>query len=288
MTEKTNEQVNFADKQKQPEMSSAATQPAQDEKQPVQTEQEFLDSASDRNELDEYLNMYVGEGKKYKNVKELAKAYANADVFIETLKREKQELAEEIKQEREKYKTLADILNNLQSIKEESTTDDTITDEKNKSLDINNIKQVVKKILEEETKERQVKELKLKTKQKLIEAFGSEQVAADKLYKFVQDNPAKKQVVELLSITDPDSLVKLIKDSEPTTKDTIKENVATPTSHSVKTNSDMHTGVLPITWSEARRIRKENPQLYRTHKFQQLLHRAALEAQKNGINFYNT
>lgn len=275
----------LSDQQEQKELNQTSAQEAEQQDTKTLSEQEFLDSASDKSELDEYLNMYVGEGKKYKDVKELAKAYANADVFIETLKREKRDLERELQEERDKYKTLADVLDSLNSnaLNTSVNKKEISNENKNKEEDIYT---VVKKVLDEERQQYEIQQKKLQTKEKLIQAFGDEKTAAEKIQQFVKDNPAKKSVVEILATTDPDALIKLIND-QPQQQQEQKKFSPTVGGKSAS-NDSIAKGVLPITWSEARRIRKENPQYYRSHKFQQLLHRAALEAQKQGIDFYRT
>jgi hypothetical protein len=250
----------------------------------TQEEQSFVDSASNSSELDSYLNLYVGEGKKYKTVADLAKAYANADVFIETLKREKREVEEELQAEREKFKSLADVLDVfgkkevVEKPKQESTPKQTEQ----------NLEEVVRQVLAKEAQQQEVVKKKQETKQRLLEAFGSEDKAAEKINSFIKDNPNKKSVVEILATTDPDALIKLLKDEEGNTQPTQQKQV-TPTLGGKSASAGTNTsGVLPITWSEARRIRKENPSYYKTHKFQKMLHEAALVAQKQGIDFYRT
>lgn len=51
---------------------------------------------NDSNDSGQYLEQLVGEGKKYKSVEELAKAYSNADKFIESLKAHNEDLKGEV------------------------------------------------------------------------------------------------------------------------------------------------------------------------------------------------
>jgi hypothetical protein len=69
--------------------------------------------STDGNPADQqqFLEQLVGEGKRYANVEELAKAKVNADAFIEQLKTETGELREDL----EKRMTLDDILKQKES-----------------------------------------------------------------------------------------------------------------------------------------------------------------------------
>ena len=55
----------------------------------------------------------VGEGKKYRSVEDLAKAYKNADQFIETLKTEKRTLEEQYHDAIAKNRSIEEIIEAL-------------------------------------------------------------------------------------------------------------------------------------------------------------------------------
>ena len=68
-------------------------------------------------------NALVGETQKYKTPDDLAKAYANADQFIETLKEENRKLREQAAQ----AKTIDDVLERI-TTQSNAPVDDTPTD----------------------------------------------------------------------------------------------------------------------------------------------------------------
>lgn len=106
-----------------------------------------------------YLEELVGDGKKFKSVEDLARGKAEADAFIQSLLREKQELREDLN----KAKTVEDLLASLKGER-----DTTMTNHSNNSpnhgnassgaiggtgtdsLDLESIKQMVKQDLAKE------------------------------------------------------------------------------------------------------------------------------------------
>lgn len=123
-----------------------------------------------------YLEELVGEGKKFKSAEELARGKYEADMFIKSLLREKDELREELL----KSKTVEDLLGKLEA-KGDSvnrmTTENNQTQEnrvnENQSIDLASIKSEIKRELEAEAEAaRQDARLK-EIQDKLVEAHGS-------------------------------------------------------------------------------------------------------------------
>ena len=79
---------------------------------------------------DSYLEQLVGEGKKYNSVEQLAKAYANADVFIEALKSQNNDLKSEV----EKRMAIEEFIKSNQQDKTEVSLDTTADPEGGKQV----------------------------------------------------------------------------------------------------------------------------------------------------------
>ena len=123
-----------------------------------------------------YLEELVGEGKKFKSPEELARGKYEADQFIKSLLREKDELREELL----KSKTVEDLLSKLEAKGNNvngMTTDNNQLQEnranESQSIDLASIKADIKRELEAE-REAASQEARLKEIQtKLIEQHGS-------------------------------------------------------------------------------------------------------------------
>jgi len=229
-----------------------------------------LDSVLSQEEKENYLNKYVGDGKKYKSVDELAKSYAHAEAFINTLKKEKEEMESEMEQLRESSKLVEDFKEAQKEEKEDVDIDSKVQEalekEKKKERELNNRKTL---------------------KQILLDNFDDESKAVETINSFTRNDPSRKELFDRLVTTDPQAAAKMLgvdtkQQEQPTqkTNTTLKEGSAKGTS--------VTDGLLPITWSEARKVRQEDTQKYKSHSFQQKLHLASLEAEKQGINFFNT
>lgn len=242
---------------------------AQTNEQSVEAQKahDTLDSVLSAEEKENYLNKYVGEGKKYRNIEDLAKSYAHAEAFINTLKKEKEEMEEEMERLREASKIVKEL-------EEENKN------ESEKEIE-NRISEAIRK---EREREREIENKKL-LKQILLDSFKDEQKAVKAVSDFIGSDPIKKEVFNKLAASDPKAASKLLGIDNPqqtkiNTNTTIKEGSAV--------GNSVVDAVIPITWSEAKRVRREDPTTYKSHSFQQKLHRAALEAEKQGINFFNT
>lgn len=141
----------------------------------------------------------VGEGRKYKSVEELAKAYLSADGFIERLKTENHQLREVAT----KAKTIDEVLERLQS-KEQEPVDKSVTPSEVVSASD------VAKIVEQTIRERdvvQTREANLKKADAALKNVLGEKAA--EAFAKAADTPEKKQVLMDLAAVDPDKFVAL-------------------------------------------------------------------------------
>lgn len=228
-----------------------------------------LDSVLSSEQKAEYLKKYVGEGKKYKSVEDLAKSYAHAEQFIRTLKKEKEEMEQEMEHLREAAKLVKEF-------EEEQKL--------NQDVDIDS------KIQEALQKEKQ-KEIAMKNrltlKQMLLDHFKDESKAVEAIENFTRSDPSRQELFYKLIDIDPNSVAKLLGINDNQQKVTSRKFDTTFGEGSAERTS-VASGVLPITWSEARKVRTNDPAKYKSHNFQQLLHKSAIEAEKQGIDFFKT
>ena len=233
----------------------------------AQKAHDTLDSVLSAEEKENYLNKYVGEGKKYRSVEDLAKSYAHAEAFINTLKREKEEMEEEMERLKEASKLVKEI------------------EEENSNENENEIESKISEaIRKERQKEREIENKKF-LKQTLLDSFKDENKAVEAINNFINNDSTKREIFNKLAAADPKAALKLIGVDNP---QQTKTSINTTMKENSAVGNSVVDAVIPITWSEARRIRREDPTTYKSHSFQQKLHRAALEAEKQGINFFNT
>lgn len=195
----------------------------------------------------------VGEGKKYKSIDDLAKAYINADGFIETLKQENTVLREKANA----AKTIDDVLASLQSRKE--TQPDPAV--KPDGVSVTDITKIVEQTMQS-TETRKVQEANLrKADAKMKEMFGEK---AAEVYKAAAATPEVHDAYMKLAAVDPDKFVALfVSDKTPQgqmTQGTIS-SAAIATTPSARENT---VG----TKEYFDKVRREKPSQYYSQEFQ--------------------
>jgi hypothetical protein len=196
----------------------------------------------------------VGENQKYKTPEDLAKAYTNADQFIETLKEENRKLREQAAS----AKTIDEVLERM-SKHSGSPEDDNPPVQGYKLEDVQQL--VEKTLVGRETAK--TKEQNLQKADTLMkEKFGEKAV---EVFKQKASSPEKVRILMDLAATDPTEFISLFTGSTSVQSNTMD-------SGSVNTTSVPSTGGSRVnvegTKEWAAKVRKENPQLYWSQDFQ--------------------
>lgn len=198
------------------------------------------------------LTALVGETQKYKSVEELAKAYVNADSFIEQLKEENRKLREQAA----KAKTIDEVLErmNQRTAPEEDKPP------------VSGIKpEDVQKLVEQTLSGRELQQRReanlLAADKAMKERFGDK---AAEMFKQRATTPEKAKILMELAATDPQEFVNLFGGVTSTPTQNIDTgSVSTPLSLQSGNRAKMEG-----TKEWAQNIRKENPSLYWSHEFQ--------------------
>lgn len=146
-------------------------------------------------ETSEALSALVGEGKKYKTVDELAKAYLNADDFIQTLKAENHEL----KEKTVSAKTIDEV---LERMKQQQTTEAG----DNHAPSVTDITNLVEQAVTGLETKRQKEQNLLRADKLMKESFGEK---AGEKFSELAVTPELKRVYMELAAVDPDKFVAL-------------------------------------------------------------------------------
>lgn len=132
-------------------------------------------------ETKNYLEEYVGEGKKFKDAAELAKAKAASDAFIEQLKEEQAALRKEYFALREEYNArpaLQELIDQLKNNTQHTSSDDTMNanDEQTPALKPEDVESLVAKKLQEAELTKKQEENYKTVQAKLKERYGESYV----------------------------------------------------------------------------------------------------------------
>lgn len=207
--------------------------------------------------------LLVGEGRKYKTIEDLAKAYVNIDGFVEQLKSENSKLRQDLAQ----AKTLDDVLDQLKASnapppdKDESPV---------KALGVDEIAAIVKQTVTGMETARTKQDNLRKADAKMKELFGEKAAEV-----FSQEAPTqeKREALVALASVDPDKFVALF--AKP------------PANKQVGMGTDVNTAALqhinvsgraadPTTKEYYEALRKKEPAKYYSQHVQLAMQKAAI------------
>ena len=203
----------------------------------------------------------VGEGKKYKTVDELAKAYKNADQFIETLKTEKRTVEEQYHDALAKSRSVEEILAAL------NETKTTIVEKPTQTQVPVDVRGEVDKVLAERETAARVKATAEASWNELAKLYGDLDKARVAVTEYVGGDPVKAKLVETLGSTNPAEMVKFMS--------SMKKPIETFTDDGSASKADPNGIPAALTWKLAKDVKKNNPRLFNSMKFQKALHDAA-------------
>jgi hypothetical protein len=196
----------------------------------------------------------VGETQKYKTPDDLAKAYTNADQFIETLKEENRKLREQVTQ----AKTIDEVLERMS--KQGSTSEDDSPPSPGITPDF--VQQLVEKTLEGRKQQDTRTSNLLKADQMMKEKFGEK---AGEVFKQRASSPEKAQLYMQLAATDPAEFVNLFTGNVPVQANNFDASSVNTTSVAFNSGNRANT-----EWTKewTTKVRKEDPNRYWSQEFQ--------------------
>ena len=199
-------------------------------------------------------NALVGETQKYKTADDLAKAYNNADQFIETLKEENRKLREQVAS----AKTIDDVLERMS--RQEVTPEEDTPSAQGITPDV--VQQLVEKTLEGRKQQEYKTNNLLKADALMKEKFGDR---ATDVFKQRASSPEKQRILMELAATDPNEFVALFAGSAQAPSNNMDTSSFNTTS--VASNGSDRSRV-EGTKEWAAKIRKDDPQTYWSQEFQ--------------------
>lgn len=215
-----------------------------------------------------FLERLVGDGKKYKSEEEVAKAYVYAVEFIDQLKAQQREHEAEIQSLKETAKLKGDLEKKVEQL-EQMTRSEVLAPE------------LVERLVNETLDKRSVAVESKKNKDiawaKLTEAYGDLPAAKAAVAKYAGGDQKRIDFLNQSVAIDPDNIVNLIKTAVPVTE---PKGVDKNVDSGKLPDMDFEKKTEGLTWSMAQKIRKEDPKLYKSMRFQLKLHE---EAGKDGF-----
>ena len=225
---------------------------------------------------EDFLSNLVGEGRKYKDSNALAKAYHHVNMHVD-----------ELKSDLDEYKGGKELLTEVLDEIRNSNTDereDTPTLQQVPVEPQIQTEDVAKIVDAEMSKRESITSMKNNvdmSMDKLRSVYGSDSSVKVAVTQAINGDDNVKRVIDDLSRTSPDSMVKLITGIVPVDN--------TPQSNTPGVDSSTVVPVAfdgELTWNKCREIRKENPRLYKSQEFRTQIEDAANKAAEGGIDFF--
>jgi hypothetical protein len=231
----------------------------------------------------DWLEEYVGEGKKFRDAADLARGKAHSDVFIARLQKEMEGLRSEL-QTRLKLEEFMDRMNSNNSTVgngqiTQTTATATSDGTANTALSPDDIEKVVEQKLRAKEQELRTQQNLSLTKEKLVEAFG-ENYAAE-LENRVSTLGLSKDLVNQLAKQEPKALFAML--GLPGQQ--ARQQELLPNAPRSNVNTTGMGLVVPgeKTYKDYEKLRKQNPGEYWSTRVQSEIHKQAL---KLGERFY--
>lgn len=224
-----------------------------------------------------YKDNLVGEGKKFAQDEDLAKAYHHANLHIEELKSD----LDEYKGGKE---LLNEVLDEIRNSPSDTSPEASAPPKAPAELQVQT--EDVAKLVSDEFSRKEFEVLQksnVKTSlEKLSEVYGGESQAKAAILKTMKDDPHMKGIIDDLSRKSPDSVVKFVTGIHP------PGSIPAGNTPGVDISGSPIPDISGLTWSKCKEIRKDNPTLYKTPVFRKSIEAAVDAAETKGIDFFAT
>jgi chromatin segregation and condensation protein Rec8/ScpA/Scc1 (kleisin family) len=235
----------------------------------------------------DYLTEYVGEGKKFKDPADLARAKAHSDAFIERLQRELSGIRTELNT-RVKLEELMDRMSatntdrNVNSQATQTAGENGQDGTASKNLSSEDIERVIEQRLQAKEQERLVANNVQAVKSRLVSEFGDNYVA--ELEARTKSLGLSKDFVADIAKREPRALFALLGLDSAGSQQKSQNDLFTPPRSSVNTAGFSATGTSEKKFEDFEKIRKQDPTRYWSAQVQNELHKQAM---KLGEKFYS-
>lgn len=151
----------------------------------------------------------VGEGKKFKTVDDLAKGKAEADAFIEQLKKEQADLRKELSVKVDTEATLTELRNEMKALKESKSV---IPSKENttSALSENDLKALVSKTITESEANRSQTQNIVTANNQLVKHYGTTEKAQEALRNKAQELGLSIDELKGIAARSPTALLKMV------------------------------------------------------------------------------
>jgi len=237
----------------------------------------------------DFLSQYVGEGKKYANEQELAKAHAHAQEHIKKLETENSSYAEDLVKTNERSEKLESKVEDIVTrLGKESTTTDTTPAPQPTVADAPSVtpddldSRVAAALQNIHTAQQKADNVK-KSSDLLQAEFG-----ADKLPEIIKTvvagNPTKQKLIDQLAEQSPEEVLNYIKAIRPA--EAVPKTDSVTLKAPTQSPKDFTSELQPDTWGYYQDLRRKNPREYEKQRLR--LNTLVKKYKSEGRDFFKT
>lgn len=231
------------------------------------------------NPADNAIDALVGEGKKYKDANELARAYTNANMHIN-------ELRDDLDGMRRNDGLLNEVLEEVKRQPSERAEPDDNAASAAPSMTKEEVANIARAAINETTVQQTAEQNMQRSLTMLDQHYGGRDGTANAL-KELSSDPQTKDLIDSMANTNPELLYRTVTGAQEAPKHTPSNTPGVQVSASSRppaTNVD-------ISWSEAQRLRKGDVKeraVYNSVEFRQRMERSSADAEAKGIDYFAT
>lgn len=233
----------------------------------------------------DYLDILVGDGKKYADNGNLAKGYANLQAHNQTILDEKVQLEAALKLAQSGAKSVEDILAAIKGSGASTKVDDLNLGGENTGAQALSKEDIVSLIAgtldqrdEKSAANAKVTEIEANqtvTWEKLSKVYGDMAKADAAVAMYVGNDAKKRELVQNLGSFDPETLLTIMQAAVPPQGEKVEFGMGDIGKKSVDEKLPTPQGL--FTYAEAEVVRKKDKRLYNSREFQLRLHKSAAE-----------
>lgn len=217
----------------------------------------------------DYFQELVGEGKKFKTEKELARGKAEADFYIKTLELQKDELRNDYLKLREEHQTAASLREILDQMKtsQRQESEPTHTANTEMAYDPKQVESLISSKIQEHENTRREQNNFNSVKAKLIERFGNNYQGTVK--EQIDNLGLSEEYFNDMARKSPAAVLRTLGlDQEPS-----RENFQTPPRSTQRSDRFSPQSKTKRTWAYYQDLKKSNPTLYLDPKTTTQMHK---------------
>ncbi len=264
-----------------PAATTAPEVVVQSEPTVIVTEQQVTQPDSPEQKLS-YLEELIGEGKRYKDAEQVAKAAVEKQKHIEVLEQENKKLrADQQNLQQQTEKRLSSIIEALEKNHKIHAQHSAVPSNSSQSVPTD-LDGIVEAKVAERLRLEKMEAISRQSREKLVSTYGSGEKADQAIKALLTAKPYMRNALQELVYSDPEMFAKEVSSYVPVAPQESGKPETSAKSINIPNNSSF------MKWSELAELMRTNPKKYHELDNAGAIDKFAKEAQSKGIDYFNT